>query len=243
MAEYTMTVKNICEVYAGYDEPQSYLKVGEVLQRSAPKVFDFDFPLFDESYRDVLERKILLHYYTREIGLETVGLWKLKLMTKLNEIMPYYNQLYKSATLEFNPLYDFDYEKTHKGKGQSDGSGSNSSTSDSKYDTDTENQSKRIYQDTPQGAVRLEDLEVDSNAYVTDVTHNGNKETSKNTSEANNSSEYENKVNTLEEYAEVVKGKHGSSSYSSLLKEFRETFLNIDMMIIDELEVLFFQLW
>lgn len=80
-------------------------------------MFDFQFPIFDESYRSVIETKILRHYYTREIGLETVGLWKLKLNTKLNEIMPYYNKLYKSELIEFNPLYDVELTRERKVEG------------------------------------------------------------------------------------------------------------------------------
>ena len=56
----------------------------------------------------MLETKIIKHYYTREIAAETVGLWKLWLDERMNNIMPYYNQLYKSELLEFNPLYDTD---------------------------------------------------------------------------------------------------------------------------------------
>ena len=50
-------------------------------------------------------------------------------------------------------------------------------------------------------------------------------------------------VNTLGEYAEHVIGKMPGVSYSRLLKEFRETFLNIDAMILDDLRVCFFGLW
>ena len=49
-------------------------------------IFDFDFPIFDEDYKIPLEKKILRHYYLREIGFETLGVWKLKLNDKLNEI-------------------------------------------------------------------------------------------------------------------------------------------------------------
>ena len=114
MSKYTTEVRFICETAAGLRESEGLSSVKQILAAAVPKVFDFDFPIFDESYRNVLETKILRHYYTREIGLETVGLWKLKLETKLNEIMPYYNQLYKSELLEFNPFYDVDLTRDHK---------------------------------------------------------------------------------------------------------------------------------
>ena len=56
-------------------------------------------------------------------------------------------------------------------------------------------------------------------------------------------SEFTTGVNTTEEYLEHVKGKTPGASYSKLLSEYRETFLNIDMMIIDDLSDLFFGLW
>ena len=115
MSKYTTEIRFICEDAAGYDESKGYADVDEIISKSIDKIFSFDFPLFDGQYRDVLCTKILRHYYTREIGFETVGLWRLKLQTKLNEIMPYYNQLYLSELLKFNPLYDVDLKTTHVG--------------------------------------------------------------------------------------------------------------------------------
>ena len=112
MSKYTTEVRYICEEAAGYDESQGYSKIDTILTKAAPKVFDFDFPIFDESYRLTLEKNILRHYYTREIGEETVGLWKLRLWDRMATIMPLYNKLYLSETLSYNPLYDVDYTKT-----------------------------------------------------------------------------------------------------------------------------------
>ena len=108
MSKYTTEVRYICEHLAGLDESEGYESVNNIIDLARPEIFDFDYPIFDENYKPVLERKILKHYYTREIGLETYGLWKLKLDAKLNEIMPYYNKLYDSELIEFNPLYSED---------------------------------------------------------------------------------------------------------------------------------------
>ena len=247
------------------------MNIEQVIKNCLPKVFDFDFPIFDEKYRGALETKILRHYYTREIAHETVGLWKLKLCTKLNEIMPYYNQLYKSALLEFNPLYDVDLTRQHK----TDKTGKTDTTS--KTDTDvssttnvdlsnktdttdtgvTSNTSnrKKMYSDTPQGAITdLEsgkyltnatinnDLDTVNTSGNTNVTQTGNTETDVDSSTNTNMTSTQN-VSDLENYIETVKGKQGTQSYASLLKEFRDTFLNIDMMVMAELSDLFFNLW
>ena len=71
------------------------------------------YAFFDEDYRKILCSKILKHYYLREIGCETVGIWKLWVNTKLEEIMPYYNQLYESAKLKFDPFHDVDLTRKH----------------------------------------------------------------------------------------------------------------------------------
>ena len=96
MSNYTTEVRYICEAKAGLTESAGQNSVNEIIAASLSSIFNFNFPIFDEQYRSVLETKILKHYYTREIAFESVGLWQLKLDTKLNEIMPYYNQLYES---------------------------------------------------------------------------------------------------------------------------------------------------
>ena len=161
MSKYTTEVRLICEVYADYDESQGYKKIPEIIEASKSKVFDFDFPIFDEDYRGVLETKILKHYYLREIGMETVGVWKHFLDMKMNEIMPYYNKLYLSALLEFNPFYDVDITRDHIGTGS--GTTKNDGTRRDVGNTNTWD----YYSDTPQGSVgRLDDL-----TYLTDARH------------------------------------------------------------------------
>ena len=105
MSIYTTEVRYICETANNLTNSAGYNSINEIIKNALPSIFNFNFPIFDEKYRSVLETKILKHFYTREIGEETVGLWKLRLDTRLNEIMPYYNKLYMSELLEFNPLY------------------------------------------------------------------------------------------------------------------------------------------
>jgi hypothetical protein len=53
-----------------------------------------------------------------------------------------------------------------------------------------------------------------------------------------------NKTNTtVDDYIKNLTGYNGNLSQSKLLTEFRETFLNIDMMIINSLSDLFLNLW
>lgn len=139
MARYTTTIRTICESLNELTEPEGYSNVSAVIEKARPLIFDFDFPIYDETYRAVLETKILRHYYMREIGLETVGLWKFCLETKLNEIMPFFNQLYQSATLDFNPFYTVDYFKTSTMTRDSEANGTGTSHINSTDKTDHDN--------------------------------------------------------------------------------------------------------
>ena len=116
MSKYTTEVRFICETAAGLEQSGSYYDIATILAAARTSIFDFDYPIFDSNYKATLETKILRHYYTREICEETVGLWKLRLQDSMNIIMPYYNKLYESELLKFNPLYDVDIKQTHAGQ-------------------------------------------------------------------------------------------------------------------------------
>lgn len=62
------------------------------------------YPIFDENYRSQLNEKIIAHYWYREIGQETPDRFNHYLRTRMNEIMPYYNKLYMSELIKFDPI-------------------------------------------------------------------------------------------------------------------------------------------
>lgn len=253
MSKYTTEVRFICENNAGLSESEGADNVDSILDKCWNKVFNFDFPIFDENYRQVLCRKILKHYYTREIAHETVGRWKLALNAKLNEIMPYYNQLYKSELLEFNPFYDVDLTRSREGSGTSNktsnntetnsGTSKNVSSGSGTSNTDTLNR----FSDTPQNSMDTQGI-ADSVPLtaVTKVNEDNtttNESTDTLTRNDNKTGSGTENINNTDKYIETVKGKQGTENYSSLLKKFRETFLNIDMMIIEDCSDCFFTLW
>lgn len=177
MSHYTTEVRFICESYAGLVESEGFGSIEDILTAAAPKVFNFDFPIWDESYRLPLEIKILRYYYTREICEETVGLWKLRLQNKLNLIMPYYNKLYDTTLIKYNPLFDVDLttdsnrqndnsrnrtnsfnedtDNSLKRRGTVSDVGSDSRTDSQNERSNVANSGRNInkYSDTPQGAI------------------------------------------------------------------------------------------
>lgn len=247
MSKYTTEVRFICENKAGLTESGGSDSVDEVLNACWNKIFTSKVNFFDESYRAVLCKKILKHYYLREICCETVGIWLLWMNTKLEEAMPYYNKLYESELIKFNPMYDVDYSRkgnktgNETGEGNRKTNGKNNSTNS--QTTNNSSVSHDLYSDTPQGAL----TGVENETYLTNARKvssegessvNGSNTVSYEDSEANT-----NKVDTTEDYIESVSGKQGGTSYSKLLNEFRNTFLNIDMQVIEEFDELFMMLW
>lgn len=323
MSKFTTEVRFICESKSGLEESKGFNNIETIISNSVTHIFNFDFPIFDENYRIPLEKKILRHYYTREISEETVGLWQLRLCQKLNEIMPYYNKLYSSELLNFNPLNDVDLTTTHQRTNNGETSkivttrettdidrnndnnitrnktGSDNLTNthndttqlanahdDTTTLTNTHNDTNNntqwdVYSDTPQGAL----TNVDNNTYLTnarkitenkantggytDTTSNRGAYTNQSTNtggytDAKTLTERETIENTTdnteditkngtindagttentEDYIQRIIGKTANKSYSKLVLEFRETFLNIDAMILKDLSVCFFGLW
>ncbi len=103
MAEWTMTVRSVCESLAG-NIVSDVSNFQSVISAAAPKIFNFTYPIFDESHRSELQEKILLWYYDREIGFKTVGRWQMALAQNLNLIMPYYNEMYKTNAISYDIL-------------------------------------------------------------------------------------------------------------------------------------------
>lgn len=230
MAKYTMEVRTICESTLGLTNGADGTMVDEIIERSRGSIFNFSYPIYDVAYRRVLETKILMHYYTREIGFETVGLWKLKLKTKLNEIMPYYNKLYESTLMKFNPLYTSDLTRTHTRTGTEKRENKNNSNTN----LDISYSDFDLHSDTPQGTLDG----VEEGNYLSDARHT-NGISKNNTKVDSNGNE---NINSTEDYIEKVQGYEGRSA-GKLLKEYRDSLINVDLMIIEELEELFMHLW
>ena len=311
MATYTVELRTICENLAGKTEHVEYPQIDEVIAQVVDKIIPaYPAPNIadGESKQKAFNKKFLKHFWVREIGCETYGLWRLRLDQKLNEIMPYYNQLYEEAALLAGNPFDNVHlvtersikedgvtnragntETSKQGKGgRETGStsdtttttdGSVNTTSSGKSDgtstnsSDTNRTDTDRYSDTPQGGMenfgeRLEDNEWITNARIVD-----SKQTSKDTgtttantsgtvnetSESNgtNKNKFNETENTANEesgsenytsdtnrknkidYEQILSGRDGRFTYGKQIAEYRQTLINIDKMVLDELATLF----
>lgn len=234
MSKYTTELRFLISTYLNKESPVTISEIREDCRNAAPIILG-DYPLFNEEYRDTLGEKILYHFYTREIGFETAFLFLQKINEKMNLIMPYYNKLYESELLKFNPLEDanetVEHEEHYTNVDRSDRKDSSSTT----VQSDTSSIQK--YSDTPQGSI----ANLQQDRYLTNATIDS--------SDVNqvtgviSSSGADSQGKNDGKYTTKRSGKSGSNTFSAMLKEYRETFLNIDQMIMTELEPLFMQLW
>lgn len=231
MSKYTTEVRFICEHLAGYSNSQDSNKIDEVIEKSWEKIFTSKANFFNPLYRPILCQKILKHYYFREIGCETVGLWITWMNTKLEEIMPYYNKLYEAELIKFNPMHNTELITTHTRNANGDSLNENKTTRNKNV---SEN-NKDLFSDTPQGAI----TGIESETYLTNarkIINEGNETEENGNTNTNNYTDNET-------YNENVTGKSSGESFSDLLIKYRETFINIDMLIINEFEEMFMLLW
>lgn len=233
MSKYTTELRFICESIC--DNTINKDNVEDVINNTWNKIFNFNFDIFDENYREVICKKIIKHYYTQEIGFETVGLWKLKLNMRMNEIMPYYNKLYMVWKDDFDPLNDTNITTKHSLNKEI----KNNSTKDIVEDIagQSQNNSQNAYSDTPQGSLQnVENMAYLTNARIINDIGSGSSNRTNNETGTNNQDYSDN-------YIETIIGKRNNNSYSATLQEYKNALINIDMLVIGELQNLFMLIW
>lgn len=189
--------------------------------------FDFqlnEYPIFDENYRNTLNQNILYHYYENEIGFETAGLFRFYLKQKLNEIMSYYNELYKiqKKLIDENLLLN-NVNLTEQLKA--------SNTTKTSSTSQSSNNGKSLFQDTPQGKINQTDI--DNQTWATNLSLNKNKIEDESNAIGNGTNEY----------LKTIIGNNGSKFNIDILNDIKNNLMNIDLMIINDLNELFMQIF
>lgn len=219
-----------------YDNTQVTIELRQLVC-SGVKVWDFDYPSYYKGeQKAAFEQKVLDHFWLRQIGMETPGRWLHYFRSRIREIMPYYIQLYESEALMRgidDPFGNVDivetFEQESSGSSVSQARGSVSETHYNKEDH------QRKFSNTPQGSI--DNLE----KYMTEATMETADDM--NSTEAANVGSAEGTESGTVKHTLTRKGNQGVNTYAHDMKELRETFLNIDLAIINELKDLFLQVY
>lgn len=213
--------------------------------------FDFglteqDYPIFDERYRGVkndngrwdyvreedgkwygLNRKILDRFMFYEIGTETADMFRHNLNTRMREIMPYYNQLYLTeamitdpfSTMELKHTTDSDISIAGEEHASAATDGTNASTG----------KSRAVNSSTPQTMLST------GGDYASSATDSFTESTA--TNDGRTRSDGITNQRTEGKIVLDISGSQGSKS--RLLQQYRESIINVDLMILNDLEPLF----
>ena len=176
--------------------------------------------------KDKLARKIVDHYYMRESGLETIGLFKHYAKVLMQELMEEYLPLIYSASIQYDPLINVDYTETF------DRTANNTGTSNS--NSNNTSSGLIVGSNTPQGQISKEGI----------LAGNYASSTSANENTANITDSTSTNGNVAENYLKTVKGNSGvSATAQKMVLQYRENIIAIDRKIIKELNTLFMGLY
>ena len=190
------------------------------------KLFDFPYNLYDNDLKPWFEEKFYQHFMFYEIGFDTIGMFKQRLMSKLNDIFPYYKQLYETEirTKGIDFMLNKDLKESYVRELTSN---SNS------------NQESNVTSNSLSTAGQLTPSLIANSQKIDKFMDTAQKDNSS----SNSISSGESNGNSKEEYTLTSQGNIGITSSAELLTKWRETLLNIDLMIFEECNDLFMQIF
>ena len=196
------------------------------------------YPIFEETYRPLLNDKIIDHFFFREIGFETAAQFAWYMRRTMNEIMPYYNKLYEVELLIDDPLTDYDHSWREDWDSHREDTGN--ITDNNVGGTEYESHDRNVYQDTPMSLLDNSTTPtVQGLDYATNVTYddlNSSTDTDETNIRTLNTDSNDHGWKTHDD-----KGRHVSQV--ELFDKLKQKYVNLDMEVINQLETLFMGLW
>lgn len=212
LAQYTETIQGVCHNLALNELIDSQYKLSdmEVLEIARKKIFDFNYPFYDDiEKRKALETGILKHFWFDEIGEETYAYWKFELQHWFEVNMDRYYTLFKTIPFQdqddptANTNYMETYTRDSTGKTQASG----------------EDTSIALQSVTPEGRVDIE-----RNDYVNNIAKTITKPKSANDTTGH------------EEYSFKRKGNIGIQTLAEVLQGSRRAVITLESELYSELQ-------
>lgn len=180
--------------------------------------------------KEKLAEKMIRHFYTNEIGFETIGLFHLNLKSFLDETMEEYLPLIYSASIKYDPLVNVDFTETYNANNQTE----NESKETRNLNSKTDGNNLSINSDTPQGQINKSDIL--NGSYASSTTLDNLDTSITDTGSVNNNAN----VNQNEHYVKTTKGNSGvSATAQKMIVQYRDNIRAIDREIIEKARPLF----
>lgn len=228
MATYTIKIKDIINFY-GREEVESWFKDYELedylTQEQITTIINAGI-----WNKNKLAKKIVDHYYMREIGFETPGLFANRVKARMQEMMEDYLPVIYSNAIKFDPLVNVDFTETFERSIESESHNNGSSSSNSNSNSSGLN----VNSDTPQGQISKEDILQGAYASSTSASESESHVQDGTTTQNNGTG------NQNENYIKKTKGNSGvSATAQALIKQYRDIIRAVDREIIEKLNDMF----
>ena len=83
------------------------VELRKLLELNDFNLFDFEYQFDDLKFKQQIEQSVIDYYYSYEIGTETPDEFKRRFQAKWLTFIDYYNQLYNTTLLTYNPLINY----------------------------------------------------------------------------------------------------------------------------------------
>lgn len=232
MAKYTIELRKVCDIYKR-EEVEKWFKSYELTDFLTPEQIEI-ITNANIWNKDKLAKKIVDHYFMREIGFETPALFSHYAKVTMQELMEEKLPLIYSSCIKYDPLINVDYTETFER--EQEGTASNNGESNSNSNSNSE--SLNINNSTPQTRITKQDLETGAYANNVAQSENNSNINDKTTTKNDGSSK------SNESYKKQVKGNSGvSATAQKMIEQYRQNIIAIDRDIIQELNILFMGLY
>ncbi len=104
-------------------------------------LFAFDYPFYNEAKKEEFQSRFIKHFFFHEIGQETAEQFKHYLEIKFNDVLPYYNEMFRTAQIEYDPLKTIEFYEEHtritEGQTSATGTGTQTATDNESVSRET----------------------------------------------------------------------------------------------------------
>lgn len=256
MKAKTLTIW-IYQILENYAFPETNLQFDNLIDKTYSQFFSFDFPWYtdDESTREQFEKMFLKCYMYKQIGFESVQMFKMYLSSHLERNMYTWSQIYKTIEADYGVLDGYsqktvssetrtgqknsDYTRTTNGEQKH--TGTVRTTDSGNQTTDTQS----IDSENPQSTVANTDYASSMNRGQSRVDTSGNNTVTNDLTDSSNSSETNKGTDSSQDTgnSETTVTGYGSKTPTELVLQYRDAIYNLNKTIIDSCANLFLGVW
>ena len=218
---------------------QTTVQLGHLIARTNFKLFDFDYKFDDKKFKEELEKHVTDFYWFYEIGQETPDRFKHSFKRKWLRIISYYNDLYNTTLLSYNPLTTHNMterlEQLNTSLNEQDSNSTTTGRGQATFNSLSESEGNTKVSDYPQQPIAGGDFLAGEN--VTDGTTNTQTD-SVNTDSTTATGKVSGKTTNNSQYEKTIEGMTGTT-YQELISKQRDILIRIPDMVIDEMKTCF----